>query len=165
MPQNHSQLKAKTVVKKKEKTVVKKKEANRVAETQEEETMQTMQQQRAKFALEGVKRAAERLNRDAQGEYCSHVAGLPFMIHANGLGQAAAFYSSKAIGSGTNDYRLIYELLSDWLKAPGQPFEGRDLLEGITQCDMSSYLAAQAEAMVFMNWVRKFAIAFMQGDN
>jgi len=151
-----SKLKTKT-------TKTTKKEVN--PESQEKETIQTMQQQRAKFALEGVKRAAQKLSRAAQNEYCSHVAGLPFMIHANGLGQSAAFYSSKAIGSETNDYRLIYELLSDWLKEPGQPFEGRELLEGITQCDMSSYLVAQAEAMVFMNWARKFAIAFMQGDN
>ncbi|EDN66114.1 hypothetical protein BGP_3164 [Beggiatoa sp. PS] len=35
-------------------------------------------------------------------------------------------------------------------------------MEGITQSDMHTYLAAQAEAMVFMNWVKLFANAFMK---
>ena len=122
--------------------------------------MQTMQQQRAKFALERVEKAAKELTEDQRKEYHSHVSALPFMIHANGLGQAAAFYRSKS--SEKMDYALIYKLLSDWLKQPGQPFQGKHLLDGITQCDMHTYLAAQAEAMVFMNWVKRFSDAFMK---
>jgi CRISPR-associated protein Cmr5 len=124
-----------------------------------ESVPQTMQQERAKFALERVESAYKQLNPEEKKEYRSHVAGLPFMIHANGLGQTAAFFRSK----DSKDYELLYELLSDWLKKEGQPFHGQNgLLEGITNSDMHTYLAAQAEAMVFMNWVRKFADAFMQ---
>ncbi|MEN8218346.1 MAG: type III-B CRISPR module-associated protein Cmr5 [Pseudomonadota bacterium] len=126
-------------------------------------TVQTMQQERAKFALEGVESASKLLMPEQKKEYRSHVAGLPFMIHANGLGQTAAFFRSK--GTEKADYQLLYQLLSDWLKKEGQPFHGQNgLLEGITNSDMHTYLAAQAEAMVFMNWVRKFADAFMQEE-
>jgi len=129
---------------------------------------QIMQQQRASFALKGVEKAKKELPNDQHKEYHSHVSALPFMIHASGLGQAAAFYRSKV---DKKDYQLIYQLLSDWLSQPKQPFcktdsSGKikplDLLEGITQSDMHTYLAAQAEAMVFMNWVKLFANAFMK---
>jgi CRISPR-associated protein Cmr5 len=123
--------------------------------------MQTMDQQRAKFALQGVTNAKAQLKTDQCKEYHSHVSALPFMIHANGLGQAAAFYKSKAVKN--LDYELIYQLLSDWLIKDNQPFHGRtDLLDGITNCDMQAYIAAQAEAMVFINWVKRFAEAYMR---
>ncbi len=129
--------------------------------------MQTMQQQRAKFALQGVETAKERLEPKQRKEYKSHVSALPFMIHANGLGQAAAFYKSKCTDSKGNeklDYVLLYQLLSDWLGRENQPFAGMDLLTGITNEDMHAYITAQAEAMVFMGWVKKFATAFLQDD-
>ncbi len=129
--------------------------------------MQTMQQQRAAFALEGVEKAKKCLDEKQRKEYKSHVSALPFMIHANGLGQAMAFYKSKCTDSKGNekrDYVLLYQLLSDWLSQDDQPFEGMDLLEGITNEDMHAYITAQAEAMVFMSWVKKFATAFMQDD-
>jgi CRISPR-associated protein Cmr5 len=122
--------------------------------------MQTMQQERAKFALDKVKTIAEKLDKASKDKYKSYASALPFMIHANGLGQAVAFYRSK----GEKDtHFLLYELLSDWLTRENQPFHKYgDLLDGITNESMSVYMAAQAEAMVFMDWVKKFAKAFMQ---
>lgn len=128
-----------------------------------------MQQQRAAFALQGVEKAKNELDEKQCKEYKSHVSALPFMIHANGLGQAMAFYKSKCAtdskGNKKLDYVLLYQLLSDWLSQDDQPFAGMELLEGITQTDMHAYITAQAEAMVFMSWVKKFATAFMQDDS
>lgn len=136
----------------KKKAVVKKKVV-------EHKIMQTMQQERAKFALERVKKAADNPEVN-QKEYRSYASALPFMIHANGLGQAVAFFRSK----GDKDtHFLLYKLLSDWLTRENQPFHKYDdLLDGITGESMSVYMAAQAEALVFMDWVKKFAKAFMQ---
>lgn len=131
-----------------------------------------MQQQRAKFALERVKQATHDLKEKEQKEYKSYASQLPFMIHANGLGQAAAFYRSKGEKS---THFLLYQLLSDWLTGNVDNIEGfnketqpfhqhEDLLDGITKENMSVYIVAQAEAMVFMDWVKKFADAFMQGE-
>jgi len=151
--------------------------------------MQTMQQERAAFALKRVEEARKRLEVEAEKQlkneqpsekqlkdakdklfraYKSHVSALPFMIHANGLGQAAAFYKSKCTdskGKEKLDYVLLYDLLSDWLKEANQPFASKELLTGITESDMNKYMAAQAEAMVFMDWVKKFATAFMKEEN
>lgn len=121
--------------------------------------MQTIQQERAKFALERVLKASH--DRKVNGkEYKSYAAGLPAMIHMNGLGQAAAFYKAKG---GT--YGELYTLLSDWLIQTGQPYAGkRDLLAGITEADMHRYRQAQAEAQALMDWVKKFASAYMQEE-
>ncbi len=119
--------------------------------------MQTLQQQRAKYALEQVKAAKQ--NGTNEKEYKSYASALPAMIQMNGLGQAAAFCRSQG---GT--YGTLYTLLSRWLTARNQPYHGNaDLLAGITDGDMQSYRLAQAEAMMLLDWVKKFAKAYM-GD-
>jgi CRISPR-associated protein Cmr5 len=121
--------------------------------------MQTIQQLRAKFALTAVEQAAKMLVEEkSKKEYKSYASALPFMIHANGLGQAAAFYRSKG-----DTHQELYILLSGWLTGEGQPLQGhKDLLAGITQSDMHTYLAAQAEAMAFLEWVKRFADALIE---
>jgi len=124
--------------------------------------MQTMQQKRAKFALEGVQNAKDR--RVSAKEYKSYAAGFPAMIQMNGLGQAAAFYRSKGVGNTPKQvaYLSLYNLLSDWLKTTGQPYVNQDLLIGITTGNMHAYMLAQGEALALLDWVKKFAKAFME---
>jgi len=121
-------------------------------------TVQTIQQQRAAYALKVVTEAAKKAS--LHKEYKSYASGLPAMIHMNGLGQAAAFYKSK---KGTHG--IIYDVLSKWLCSEGQPYYGSaDLLAGITEKDMHAYRLAQAEAQALMDWVKKFAQAYMNDD-
>lgn len=123
--------------------------------------LQSIQQQRAGFALKQVRLAANdhKINHD---EYKSYAAALPAMIQMNGLGQAAAFYKSKGIKS---THRKLYDLLSEWLTKTGQPYAGKsDLMEGITENGISDYRLAQAEAQALMDWVKKFAKAYMPGN-
>lgn len=119
--------------------------------------MQMLQQERAKYALEQVQAAVS--NSDVNGkEFKSYAAGLPAMIQMNGLGQAAAFYFSQG-----KTYRKLYEILSGWLTRAGQPYAGKpDLLAGITQQDMHDYRVAQAEALLLLDWVKKFAKAYVR---
>lgn len=125
--------------------------------------MQTIQQRRAKYALEKVE-AAKTAGVSGK-EYKSYASAFPAMIQMNGLGQTAAFYRSK--GEGTNSkaiaYLSLYKLLSGWLTESGQPYAGlNDLLTGITQKDMRPYMLAEAEALALLDWVKKFAKAFME---
>ncbi len=123
----------------------------------------TIQQQRAKFALERVQGLVDKLKADEQKEFISYASGLPAMIHMNGLGQAMAFYKLKAKERGS--YLQLYLLVSDWLCQSGQPYQDKDnVLVGITQCDQARYQLAQAEALVLMSWVKKFAKAFLAED-
>ncbi|MEN9501706.1 MAG: hypothetical protein RI964_991 [Pseudomonadota bacterium] len=120
--------------------------------------MQTIQQQRAKYALEQVNAAIARgVN---QKEYRAYASNLPAMIHMNGLGQAAAFFKSKG-----DTHVELYNLLSGWLCKNGQPYANcQNLLDGITTKDINAYRLAQAEAQMLMDWVKKFAKAFMMED-
>lgn len=152
--------------------------------------MQTIQQQRAMFALERVQqylddlraklekeedesegqpdsdvktqRRQAKINK-AKDQYKSYTSALPAMIHINGLGQAAAFYKSKG-----NTHKEIYQLLSDWLtKQPKQPYinsQENDLITCITASDMHTYRLAQAEAQALMDWVKKFAEAYLSEE-
>lgn len=117
--------------------------------------MQTLQQKRARFALKKVKEIAiadrEEFKRQAEN--------FPAMIRMNGLGQAAAFYYGKG-----GAHKRLYDVLSDWLKQSGQPYHGQDLLDGITRQNMHAYRLAQSEALLLLDWVKKFAKAFA-GDN
>lgn len=119
--------------------------------------MRLIQQKRAKSALTEIEQAiSDKVN---QKEFISYAASLPAMIHSNGLGQAAAFFKSKG---GTHEH--LYQLLSGWLAEEGQPFAGQDLLKGIIDSDMQTYRLAQAEAQALMDWVKKFARAYMDKE-
>lgn len=120
---------------------------------------QTMQQRRAKFALEAVE--AVRKNKDVdQGEFRAYASGLPAMVRMSGLGQAMAFCLTKGAA-----YRRLYDILSEWLIKEGQPYHGhKGLMEGITGEDMGRYRAAQAEALALLDWIKKFAVAYLREE-
>lgn len=125
--------------------------------------VQTAQQRRAKWALEKVEDA--RNSGVSRKEYKSYASAFPAMIQMNGLGQAAAFYRSKGAGNDAKDiaYRSLYDLLSGWLTQCGQPYDGcNDLLADITSRDMHAYRLAQAEALTLLDWMKKFAKAYME---
>jgi CRISPR-associated protein Cmr5 len=122
---------------------------------------QTLSQERAGFALKGV----ERIKGEAfAGKFRSYAANLPPMIQMNGFGQALAFCRSKK-GQSLEDqaYQALYELVSEWLGREGQPYAGLgDALVGVTTGSMSSYRLAQTEALALLEWVKRFASAYIE---
>ncbi len=122
---------------------------------------QTIQQQRAAYALEAIHKARRELRPDALKELKSYASALPAMIHMNGLGQAAAFILSK--GQEAAAYQRLYDILGGWLCAKGKPYAGyNDLMGAITGADMHAYRLAQAEAQALLDWVKKFANAYLE---
>ncbi|MBB1126680.1 type III-B CRISPR module-associated protein Cmr5 [Thiospirillum jenense] len=123
----------------------------------------TPEQERAAFALKCIKDFAKSSDEKKQKEFNSYASAMPFMIHANGLGQTAAFYRRKGT---VHTYYKLYALLGDWLNKDGRPFAGKgDLLDAITQSDQDAYLAAQIEALLFLDWVKKLASAFLARED
>lgn len=147
--------------------------------------LQSPQQERARFALSAVERLLAEITEKAtketkavpgeapatpgaekprvyelkgHRELKSYSRALPFMIRANGLGQAAAFYWSKG-----GVHESLYKLLGSWLTSKGQAYSDKDnLIEGITEADMATYQRAQAEALLLMEWVGKFVTAYVR---
>ena len=128
--------------------------------------MQTIQQHRARYALEKVQAIKTDPSFDKYDAFKARASELPAMIQMNGLGQAAAFYRMKG---PEHAHQALYKILSDWLcrestdeyPQPGIYHAYDTLIEGITKSDQKQYRLAQAEALALMDWVKRFAKAFI----
>lgn len=130
--------------------------------------MQTMQQRRAGHALKAVKATLEaEPDADFRKAFKAYINEMPAMIHMSGFGQAAAFYRSKGNGGDAKARarKKVYDMLSEWLCKEQQHYSGKsELLDGIIEKDMETYRLAQAEAMAYMDWAKKFASTFIETD-
>lgn len=121
---------------------------------------QSLDLQRAEHAL----RAVEALKAGDNDPYVSYVRALPATILQNGLGQALATLLSAANGKADDPHRKLYDQMQGWLcrdaadaSYPGKP----DLIKAITDGSEREYLNAHAEALAYLVWLKKFAVAFL----
>jgi len=126
---------------------------------------QTIAQQRAKHALGKITDYMLK-QADAQKRFNSYVAGLGPMILMSGFGQACAFYYANKKG----EHRDVIDILDDWLQQSGRPFQnhkkdGSYIMARIVKCDMQEYRIAQVEALVYLDWLKKFAKAFLKSED
>jgi CRISPR-associated protein Cmr5 len=124
----------------------------------------TLDQRRAADALKKIQRLEEE-GSETYGNYKSYVKALPANILMSGLGQAVATVRSRRDRKG---YPQLYGHLSTWLcgddeNAPYRNHPG-GLIQAIVDNDQDHYTRAQAEAMAYLEWLRKFAEAFLVGD-
>lgn len=134
--------------------------------------------ERARHALQTIESLP-----DDVGKYSSYVKALPASILQNGLGQAMATLLAASKGKPAMEgdrvneaHRLLYEQIQTWLchEAPIPPYNttndtqapGTELMDAITQGDEAAYIRAQAEALAYLSWLKKFATAFCsEGDS
>lgn len=118
---------------------------------------QTLAQLRAKHALAQI----EAMKAEDDGHLSAHIAGFPAMILMSGFGQACAFYLSKG---GTR--KVAYDALEKWLVSPGRPYSGANdgLMKAIVDNNAAKYRLAQAEALAYLDWLKKFAKAFLKSE-
>jgi CRISPR-associated protein Cmr5 len=123
----------------------------------------TREQQRAQHALKSVTQVQAKKFRD---EYKSYAESLPANIVINGLGQACAMLLAQA--GGENDaHRLLYDHLQDWLcgaeHAAVYPND-KDLVKAVINHGQREYVRAQFESLAYLNWLKKFAQAYLTGE-
>jgi CRISPR-associated protein Cmr5 len=125
---------------------------------------QTLAQQRAGHALKQVEDFRDRHEEGTedgatkQKQYVAYVSKFPYMILNNGLGQACAFFLSKK-----EVHEMVYKDLEAWLTQQDRPYHNcGGLIKGITDEDQADYVLAQAEALAYLEWLRKFAKAFLK---
>ena len=97
------------------------------------------------------------------GNYRSYVKALPARIIMNGLGQALAM--EKAGASKDAGHEKLFEHVQDWLLTgwENSPYRGQeDLIAAITEGEESDYIRAQGEAMAYVEWLKKFAVAYLE---
>lgn len=134
--------------------------------------MKNLEQRRAANALARVEEVGrlDQDNNDLQKRYRAYVERLGPAIIMNGLGQALATEHAAAGGGNEPDARAhgaLYQSLSNWLcRSPDGVYpEEADVLHAIVQRDESDYLRAQAEALAWLEWHKKFCRAsFPRGE-
>ena len=114
-------------------------------------SLQTISQERAKHALAAVKGWEDKSSSD-QKELKSYVVSMPAMILMSGFGQTCAFYKSKG-----KNHEVVLQALQVWLNKG-------DIISFITQSSAQEYQLAEAEALEYLSWLKKFARAYLKGD-
>jgi CRISPR-associated protein Cmr5 len=129
---------------------------------------QTHELLRASHALQRIKAISNR-DADWKDKYASYVESLPATILNCGLGQAAASLLAAAkkteSASDIDEHFQLYKDLEDWLcKQAKAPYFGtnKSLIESIAGGDRSTYMHAQVEALKWLEWMKKLAVAYLK---
>ena len=138
-------------------------------------TARLLEQKRAATALRQVE-ALQRQDSKFRDAYTSYAKSLPATILLSGLGQAVAMAMSRS-GSGEGNqqaWKALVMHLEAWLlneageaspyydggfRSNGTP--GLELMKKITGLDQRAYVTAQAEALAYLQWLKKFANALL----
>jgi CRISPR-associated protein Cmr5 len=120
--------------------------------------MQTQSQKRAKFALEKVTAITEK-----KDEFVSLANGATTMILQNGLGQALAFWMTK---SKNSHFRKLLDIVEEWNREKFCFLKGangdREFIEKLEESTQQQYLLVQRETLALLEWVKRFAVAFLK---
>lgn len=131
--------------------------------------MADLDRQRAADALERI-RILQDKGETEYGNYVSFVKALPAVILQNGLGQAlAAELAASGTGNDTkNGHRYLFHDVNQWLGRndamapyPGRYSEETGILDALLNGNEPAYLQAQHEALAYVAWLKKFAVALL----
>lgn len=124
-------------------------------------------QRRAACALKAVD---DIKGEDYSGKFRSYVERLPASIVMNGLGQALASELASAGRSeeGKSDseaHKRLFKEIEDWLLKERVIYaEKADLMNAIVSGSQEQYVLAQAEALAYLEWLKKFSQAFLKKE-
>jgi CRISPR-associated protein Cmr5 len=127
----------------------------------------TLEQERAAHALSRVRQIKEMLDPERADKFASYVERLPATILNNGLGQALATLLARSKGDRGDPHYQLYTYVQEWLcrDDPRAPYRSsEDLMEAIVSNDRQTYLRAQAEVLSWLNWLKKFVVAYLKKE-
>lgn len=122
---------------------------------------QSLEQKRAAAAWERVVYVRDHGQSYAK-KYGQLAKSAPADIQANGLGQTLAFWRAKPKEEHS---QALFKDVSDWVKKQMGLSTQKTLLEWIIQdARTDEYRRATAEAIAFLNWLKRFAEAELGGE-
>ncbi len=134
-------------------------------------TIRTKEQLRAEFALEVIgNEAIKILSKDEAKKFVNFCAGVPNMILQNGFGQTFAFLAAKGGFKDKDKHTIILKAVLKWLnkKESGKFLTSGDDLQGnlkrLSEMSIQDYLAAQREALALLEWIKRYAKAFVKTE-
>ena len=124
-----------------------------------------IEQGRAAFAYDCVKKIAQNTDEDLKKKYKSGAKKLPVLIKTNGLGQTLAFINKRDDGN-----TKLYDMISEWLshKQLIELSEKSELVDAIISKPSNEYRRITTETLTLLNWVRRFVDGLMdkvEADN
>lgn len=125
----------------------------------------TLEQKRAADAFAKIDQLLKQRDAGWNDKYASYTQSLPATILMNGLGQSAATLLASAKGNKDDAHWVLYHHLKKWLcrNNSDAPYQGEDdLMKAIVDNDRRSYIRAQAEALAWLQWLKKFATAYLK---
>ncbi|NMB41345.1 MAG: type III-B CRISPR module-associated protein Cmr5 [Firmicutes bacterium] len=123
-----------------------------------------LEQKRAAYALEAIEKRRSLLKGDSRARYLNRVKSLSATIIMCGLGQSAATLLAVGKGDGDNPDQMLYEDLSGWLCGDRGFLKNKNLIKAISNSDRKTYIRAQAEALKVLEWLKKFATAYLSQE-
>lgn len=133
----------------------------------------TLDHERAQKALKAVQRIAEG-DKELAKKFRSYAENLPAVIVRNGLGQALAMEAANGkVGTNADKadqkaHKELYEIVANWVleKVYGRQANMRPLqvIDEIIKSDQNRYMRAQQEALLLLQWVKRFANATIERD-
>lgn len=118
------------------------------------EKIQTLGQKRSEFALKKV------MENEKLKALKSFSAGAPSMILQNGFGQALAFWAAK----GKEEHNTLFTIVREWINENHTDFKTetqKEFLMKISQSSQEEYFAVQQETLYLLEWVKRYANAFI----
>ena len=130
-----------------------------------ENSIRGIEQGRAAFAYDCVKKIAQNTDEDLKKKYKSGAKKLPVLIKTNGLGQTLAFINKRDDGN-----TKLYDMISEWLshKQLIELSEKSELVDAIISKPSNEYRRITTETLTLLNWVRRFVDGLMdkvEADN
>lgn len=131
---------------------------------------QTLDQQRAAYAWQAVKRAQQALPKF--GDFKNLAKGAPALIMGNGLMPSLAFYASRT-SSNQKPAEALNKAIYEWLaqrfmtEAAFKPLPKNyvDVMDRLLKAPAAFYMQATDEALAMLKWLRQFAAAIDQESN
>lgn len=128
--------------------------------------LRTLEQDRANYAWNCVKKIKDRNEEQVEKKYKSFVNKSSALVLTNGLGNTLAFYQSKYDGKSAEAqaYKDLYAHIDEWLKK--QDIIDQNVLQWILSEKTSSLdvVRATKETVAFISWLKRFAVAELEGD-
>lgn len=129
--------------------------------------MSTLEQERAAFALEKIDQVK---GLPDKAKYKTQLLKLPARLHSNGLGQTVAFYLS--VGKAEKPEWVICDWLQAWLRDQRKIYPPQNrLVASLAGTGLPAgadaealYREASAEARALAVWLKRFAEAFIAGE-
>jgi len=134
--------------------------------------MRSKEQKRSDYALQKLQPFMNGRTTGVAKDLATFIVGTPTMILQNGFGQTMAFLLAKCGGACGENERLsdkhyfTFRAIAGWSHIINSrvPEDHMGFFQAVSGLDQQEYLTLQEEALKMLQWLKRYAKAFQQGE-